>query len=193
MKLTKRQDEIVQSSIDIIAHKGIEALTTKNIAKSLSITEAALYRHFDSKADLMVAILGFFEARARQTLDEAREKGEDSLGMIKHILETRIQDFTRNPAMVVLILSEEIFPHDEKLSSKVSGIMHLNRTEIISILKAGAEKGEIRSDIDPEELFYFVVGPFRMIVTRWRISDYKLDLEGEFVRFWNAMEMIIRK
>ncbi|MDD2684515.1 MAG: helix-turn-helix domain containing protein, partial [Candidatus Cloacimonetes bacterium] len=44
--------EIVQAAIQVIARQGYEKLTTKNLANSLGVTDASLYRHFDSKKDL---------------------------------------------------------------------------------------------------------------------------------------------
>ncbi len=46
---TVRQKQIIQESIQLIADKGIQGLTIKNISKSIGISEPAIYRHFDNK------------------------------------------------------------------------------------------------------------------------------------------------
>lgn len=46
---TVRQKQIIQQSIQLIADKGIQGLTIKNISKSIGISEPAIYRHFDNK------------------------------------------------------------------------------------------------------------------------------------------------
>ncbi|MBL6964026.1 MAG: helix-turn-helix transcriptional regulator, partial [Candidatus Marinimicrobia bacterium] len=51
---TERQDQIIQESIQLIAEKGIQGLTIKNISKAIGITEPAIYRHFDSKNDIIL-------------------------------------------------------------------------------------------------------------------------------------------
>ena len=61
MELTPRQDDIVQAAIALIARRGYKFLTTKNLARELKLTEAALYRHFASKDDMIVKILDYFE------------------------------------------------------------------------------------------------------------------------------------
>jgi len=51
--LTDRQIEIINKSIDIIATKGIQGLTIKNLSKEIGISEPAIYRHFESKTDIL--------------------------------------------------------------------------------------------------------------------------------------------
>ncbi|MFA7543052.1 MAG: helix-turn-helix domain-containing protein, partial [Candidatus Cloacimonadaceae bacterium] len=46
MDIKPRQLEIVQAAIQLIARRGYEKLTTKNLAQSLGVSEASLYRHF---------------------------------------------------------------------------------------------------------------------------------------------------
>ena len=61
VSFTKRQTEIINVSIDIIAERGIQNLTIKNISKSIGISEPAIYRHFDTKMDILLAILSYFK------------------------------------------------------------------------------------------------------------------------------------
>jgi len=49
---TKRQTQIIQASVAIIATKGIQGLTMKKIAASIGISEPAIYRHFASKNEI---------------------------------------------------------------------------------------------------------------------------------------------
>ena len=46
MKLTKRQNEIIDTALNLTASGGIQNLTIKNLADALGITEPAIYRHF---------------------------------------------------------------------------------------------------------------------------------------------------
>ncbi|MDD3283417.1 MAG: helix-turn-helix domain containing protein, partial [Candidatus Cloacimonetes bacterium] len=61
MDITKRQMEIVKAAIQVIAQQGYEKLTTKKLAQSIGVTDAALYRHFESKKELIRMVLCYFE------------------------------------------------------------------------------------------------------------------------------------
>ena len=45
-KLTKRQNEIVDVALHLIAEKGIRNLTIRHLSRALGVTDAALYYHF---------------------------------------------------------------------------------------------------------------------------------------------------
>ena len=53
MNFTERQIEIIDASKDLIGRKGIQNLTIKNLAKKMSFSEPALYRHFKDKTEIL--------------------------------------------------------------------------------------------------------------------------------------------
>ncbi|MBT6686787.1 MAG: TetR/AcrR family transcriptional regulator [Bacteroidetes bacterium] len=52
---------MVEVALELIANKGIQGLTIKNLAKKIGITEPAIYRHFDSKIHILITILDLFK------------------------------------------------------------------------------------------------------------------------------------
>jgi len=72
MELTERQMEIVNAAIHIMASRGYEKLTTKNLATEIGVTEAALYRHFLSKRELVLKVLCYFEHLSCEIIGEIR-------------------------------------------------------------------------------------------------------------------------
>ena len=55
--LTDRQKEIIEVSLNLIAGKGIQGLTIKNISKEIGISEPAIYRHYENKIQILIALL----------------------------------------------------------------------------------------------------------------------------------------
>lgn len=192
MELSPRQEEIIETAMDLITKNGIEGLTIKNIARNIGISEAALYRHFNSKTEILLAILNYFEEKARTLLDSVKDKELSGIEKIFRILKTRCDDFIRNPAAMVVILSEELFPNDSRLSQKVFDIMKMNQQNLLKIIEESQKEDEMRNDIEKEMLFFMIIGPFRFMVTRWRLSNYTYDLGNEFLRYWNALEKMIK-
>ncbi|MGC8765380.1 MAG: TetR/AcrR family transcriptional regulator [Brevinematia bacterium] len=187
---TKRQEEIIKTSIRLIVEEGIDNFTTKNIAAKIGISEAALYRHFKSKDEIINSILDYFENIARDTLILAK-KFDSSIDRLKFIFKTRAETFVKNPGFVILILSEEIFPPDPLLTEKIKGIMLMNKENIESIIVEGQKRGEIRNDIESETLFYIIVGSFRFMITRWRLLNFGFDFLASFNKLWSGMEKIL--
>ena len=61
MDWSKRQKEIIDAAISLIAQNGIEGLTTKTLAAAVGISEPALYRHFANKSEIVRAMLSCFD------------------------------------------------------------------------------------------------------------------------------------
>ncbi len=191
-KWTKRQKEIIEFAIKIIVEEGLENFTTKNLALKMGISEAALYRHFKGKNEIITSILEYFKDIARDTLMLAN-KFDNAIDKLKFIFKTRVENFVKNPGFVILILSEEIFPPNPFLTEKIKDIMLMNKDNIKKIIDEGQRRGEIRDDIESEILFYILVGPFRFMITRWRLMSFGFDLIKTFNSLWRGIEKILKK
>ena len=59
MDITPRQFEIIEAAGKILTSSGVGGLTIKNLAKEMQFSESAIYRHFKSKEDIIVAMLNY--------------------------------------------------------------------------------------------------------------------------------------
>jgi len=184
---TDRQKEIIDVSIQLIAKGGIQELTIKNISESIGFSEPAVYRHFDSKMDILLGILSYFKDNLKSTTPE-----RSAIKSIESIFLRHFQNFTDNPAIAAIIFSEEIFQNDKRLSDEVFSILEHSRAQILSIIEDGQESGEIRNDISKEQLSLVIQGALRLIVTRWRLSGLAFELQTEGVALWESLRTIIQ-
>jgi len=58
---TDKQNEIIHAAIELVSDIGIQRLTIKNLSKKIGMVEGAIYRHFDSKIDILLGILEIFK------------------------------------------------------------------------------------------------------------------------------------
>jgi AcrR family transcriptional regulator len=186
-----RRREIVEASIGLIAKGGIQALTTKNLAESLGVTEPALYRHFKSKRDILLGILELFKDGQRAMHARPSGTANSPLEALDAMIGEVFRNFVRNPAMVTIILAEGMFQNDRRLSRMIFSIMEDRREGFARIIGAGQGRGEIRDDIGPDELALLAMGAMRLLVTRWRLSGFAFDLEAEGARCRSAIRAIL--
>lgn len=188
---TKRQKDIIDVSIKIIAKKGIQHLTIKNISKSLGISEPAIYRHFESKLDILLAILLDFKIKMQNSIDHIQALGKTSVEQIEVMFFSHFREFVNNPALAAVIFSEEIFQNDKRLARQVKSIMKLSQDFITSLIQEGQQTHMVRDDIPHEQLSLIILGALRLIVTRWRLSDTAFDLEKEGHNLWKSIKKLI--
>ncbi|MCE1248278.1 MAG: TetR/AcrR family transcriptional regulator [Firmicutes bacterium] len=191
MEFTKRQSEIIQVSIKLISQGGIQGLTIKHIAGEMGVSEPAIYRHFESKMDILEAILSTFEEFAASSAEKAREQEDMNIDTIGKMFVSRFVKMSENPALATVIFSEELFRNEDRLSKKVYRIMQLHFEAMTGMLEKCRRKGCVRDDVPIDILCHIIMGSVRLNVTRWRLSDYSFDLVEEGKKIWQALKVMI--
>lgn len=193
MEMTKRQMEIVQAAIGLIAREGYEKLTTKNIAAELGLSDAALYRHFDSKKDLIKMILCYFETISCRVISVIDSTELSPLEKIRYFVMNRYETFMEDPELAMVMFSEELFKNDHSFEEYLLSIMHIHRDQVMGYIMQGQKLGEIRSDLNPMNIFRMIVGSMRMLVTQWNLSKQAFDLELEGKSLFNTIKKLIEE
>jgi len=179
MKVTNRQMEIVKAAIQVIARQGYEKLTTKNLATSLGITDAALYRHFDSKRDLILMILCYFEHISCEVIQRISAQNLSPLEKIRSFVMDRYSIFEEDPDLAMVMFSEELFKSDHSFEEHLLSIMHIHRDEVLGYVMQGQRDGDILAYLNPMHVFRLIVGSMRLLVTQWNFSRHAFDLKTE--------------
>lgn len=177
--LTTRQQEIVDAALDIIAAQGIQRMTVKNLARALHVSEPALYRHFSSKYGILLAILVNYRKDLSEMFDQSTGSDKPSVEKIGSLYGDMFRSFVGRPALSMVIFSEDLFRFDRRLSQEVFEIIEITHDRICGILREGVRDGQIRSDVPIKQLAWMVMGTMRLLITKWRISGYALDLLKE--------------
>lgn len=192
-KLTERQEEIVNSSIEIISDKGIQNLTIKNLSKAIGISEPAIYRHFESKMDILLAILSKFENYIISDKDILKNYKFSPIKKLGGIFTHHFSHFEKNPAFAAVVFAEEIFRDDKRLSEKIHTIMKKNFELMLVIVKEGQKKGEIRNDIEGDQIILIIMGSLRLIVKKWKLSDHSFNITKDGKKLWVTIKKLISK
>ncbi len=190
--MSDRQREIVEASILLISKGGIQELTIKNLAARLKLSEPALYRHFKDKRDILLAILKFFQANQRAMYARVSAAPESPLRILEGMIGQVFRGFAAKPAMATIIFAEGMFQNDSRLSGMIHAIMDERKEQFAALIGAGQAKGEIRGDIDKDQLALVAMGSMRLIVTRWRLSGFAFDLVSEGEKLTATMRKLLQ-
>lgn len=187
--LSERQKEIIKASLELIAEKGIQGMTIKNLSKKIGLVESAIYRHFESKTHILIAIL---DSISGQTAPYESTKVESVIDYLEQKLRGHFQTFTDNPALASVVFAEDLFQNEILLVEKTKAKVGKSISEIAGMIKDGQQKEEIRSDVESEQLAIMINGSVRMLVKQWRMSDYSFDLIQKGDELINSIKLIIK-
>ncbi len=177
--LSERQEQIIEASIDLIDSKGIQGFTIKNLSKAIGISEPAIYRHFESKFEILATILDNFKVQITGFHSKFKDIQGDAFTKLAMLFSNRFSAFAENPALISVVFSEEIFQNEEKLTEKVNEIYYLNEKILVSILQQAINEGKIKESADIEMLALMILGSIRLLVKKWKMTHYRFNLQEE--------------
>ena len=177
--LSERQQQIVDESINIIDEKGIQGLTIKNLSKAIGISEPGIYRHFESKTEILLSILNNFKEMAVMLSGLMRDFDGKAIEKIEFMFSRMLDLFSATPPMVSVIFSEEIFKNEELLKLKITEVLNMHAATIEQIIAKGQEENNVRKDIEVKTLALMIMGSLRLLVKRWDLNNHNFDLNKE--------------
>ena len=191
---TERQIEIMEAATLRIDKFGIQELTIKNLASDLSLSEAALYRHFKSKNEILLGLLTYFILEMNERLAVIIEDKElQPSELLKKVFVSQLTTFVQKPAIVSVIFSEGIFQFNKELSDKVSTMMALMQNNIHALVTRGQNEGVYGKLLGADTITTIIMGSMRMVVLKWKLSGNKSNLVNDGKNVLNGLLKMLEK
>ncbi|MBN2634666.1 MAG: TetR/AcrR family transcriptional regulator [Prolixibacteraceae bacterium] len=188
---TERQKEIIYATLTLIDEKGIQGMTIRNLSVQLGISESAIYRHFEDKTHILLALLDMVKNNSNEIFESELNSNQPAIKKIEHLFERHFKSFSNMPSLSSIIFSEEMFRNEKRLTEKVSGIILSNIKIMQAILKEAQLDKEIRSDISPDYLSIILLGTLRLFIKNWHISGFSYDLREEGNKLNKEIKLLI--
>jgi len=156
----ERRAQMVEAAVLLIGDLGLAGTTVSKISAQVGLSEMAAYRHFDSKAEILMEANSYLLGRIMEWLDCSKnpciierlaEIGERHL----ELLSADLTMFTA-PYMQFLTMTRG----DEALHRHVSANNDRMKQRIASLVEEGKAEGSIRADADPSLFAHEFVGWF---------------------------------
>lgn len=188
-------NEIKETAVNLFSKKGYEGTSVRDITKSLGITPAALYAHFDSKEELFLEVL---TEGWEEILKEAKDiiisnQGKPYKEILHDVYRHYVTSYIKDSQKPVFLLRSVMFPPDE-LREKVFNIFVENSSEfnrhMKEIFKKCIKEGIIKDfDIQlHEDIFYKFVDCFLFEITAVNKTITMDEIEKHWVCYWTLIE-----
>jgi len=183
---TVRKKQIMAAARKLIMRSGSEHVTVRNMAKEVGISQAAIYRHFKSKTEILSFLAESVADGLLHDIDMARNIGFTSLDIIDEILRSHLSRIEQKRGMSFLVLAEVISFGDKSLNKKVSDNIRIYVDRLKILLSDGVRAELIRKDIDLEAAALLLFGMIQGLVYTWALSGYKFDLTKKYSDLWKV-------
>lgn len=177
MEIKPRQLEIVEAAGKILTISGVSGLTIKNLANEMKFSESAIYRHFTSKEEIILAMLDYIAETIDERLQDTIQTTDNPEDKFKKLFHNQFSFFKNNPHFAVAVFSDGLMEESQRINESISKLMSVKMKHLMPIMMEGQQKGVFTNAITTEELMQIVMGTFRLQMYKWRIANFQFDIQ----------------
>jgi TetR/AcrR family transcriptional regulator len=116
----ERRVQILQTLAAMLEQPGGERVTTAALAARLQVSEAALYRHFASKAQMFEGLIDFIEQSVFTLINQINEREQDGRVQALKAVQVLLQFGEKNPGMTRVMVGDALVFEHERLLARMS-------------------------------------------------------------------------
>lgn len=187
-KTTVRRLQIVTAALELLGRVPLAELTTRLIANQLGLSQPALFRHFRSREDLLLAVLDHAHAGLGDLVDGVLKRDDAPITRLERLAEGLLTYAEAHPGVPRLLFSDVgPAPGGPELRAALRRLVATQRAVVATLVDDGQRRGELRAGLDPERAGAFFVGLLQGAILQWELADRATPLTAHaapLVRLW---------
>lgn len=176
----RRKSEIVAAVLALADRIGPDRVTTGAVAAEVGVTQAALFRHFPTKAELWKAVAEDVAVRMASAWEEALSAQREPVGRMSALVMAQLDQIAAAPAMPMLIFSRELNVGNEDVRAAFRERLAAFRGLLEREAAAARRAGHVRADVEPADIAALAISLVQGVAIRWTLGarDFSLKQEG---------------
>lgn len=177
--ISSRQLEIIEAAGKILTREGVGGLTIKNLAKEMEFSESALYRHFTSKEEIIIALIDYLTANLNERVGTIVRQDIAADEKLTQLFESQLEYFRNNPHFVVAVFSDGLLDESERINEAIYNLMGTLMHHLLPVMIEGQDQGIFTQRVEADALLHIIMGTFRLEMYKWRITGFGFDIIEE--------------
>ncbi|GMR16202.1 MAG: nucleoid occlusion factor SlmA [Gammaproteobacteria bacterium] len=146
-KKPSRKQQILEALAHELEVNPGERITTAGLARAVGVSEAALYRHFPSKAKMFEGLIEFIEDSIFTLINRILKEENSSLKRCENILSLLLGFSERNPGLTRILSGDILTGETERLRLRVGQFYERLETQLKQVLREGEMNKELSLSI----------------------------------------------
>lgn len=180
----ERKLQILQAIAEMLEQPKGEKITTAMLASRLGLSEAALYRHFASKAQMFEGLIEFIEQTVFALANKITAEEHSGLKQVEAIVAMLLGFAQKNRGMTRVLTGDALVNEDERLQQRINQLLDRIETTLKQSLRIAVTQNELDSGADvgahANILLSYVIGRWQMFAK----SGYARDPMEQWKQQW---------
>ena len=159
----ERKTQILQTLASMLEQPQGEKITTAALAAKVGVSEAALYRHFASKAQMFEALIEFIEESVFTLVSQITQGERDGRAQVQQIVSMLLNFAEINPGMVRVLIGDALVHEDARLQTRINQLLDRIESSLKQALQlVAAAPGNVAPNAQANALCAFVIGRWEL-------------------------------
>lgn len=119
----ERKQQILETLAKMLETPTQEKITTASLAAKLEVSEAALYRHFASKAQMFEGLISFIEQSLFSLINKITTEETDGMTQVRRIVTIMLLFAEKNPGMTRVLIGDALVNEDNRLQLRINQML----------------------------------------------------------------------
>jgi Transcriptional regulator len=186
-KPDRRQQILETLARELETHPG-SRITTADLAAAVGVSEAALYRHFASKAKMFEALIDFAESSVFSIINTILAQEKNTLSRCEKITRLLLGFAERNPGITRVLLGDALVGEHERLRLRVNQFFERIETQFRQILREANLSNDIRTNASIDETANLLLALIEGKMIRYVRSGFSRKPTGYWDDQWTVLQ-----
>ncbi len=184
-KKPQRREEILQALAQMLeSTEGSQRITTAKLAAHIGVSEAALYRHFPSKARMFEGLIEFIEEALLVRINRIQNDEKDTLTRLRLTLQLLLVFGERNPGLCRIMTGHALMFEQDKLQIRINQLFEKIETQLRQILRERQLREGKGFPVNEAVLAAQLLGQVEGSLNRFVRSNFKHLPTADFDEYW---------
>ena len=182
----ERRKEILQTLAHMLENPKSEKITTALLASKLDVSEAALYRHFASKAQMFEGLIEFIEETVFSLVNKIQTEEINGMKQIEATVSMLLGFAQKNPGMTRVLIGDALVNEDARLQTRMNQLHDRLEASLKQSARVAASDGALHSSLDANAYANAVMA---FVVGRWHQfakTGFKRPPMENFAQGWSV-------
>lgn len=180
-KKGERRLEILRALAGILESPRWEKITTAALAERLDVSEAALYRHFASKAQMYEGLIEFIEQTVFALINKITTEEKSGTRQVEAIVGVLLGFAQKNPGMTRVLIGDALVHEDERLQARINQLLDRLEAALKQAIRFGVTQQELAAETDAAACANLILS---FVTGRWH-QFAKSGFRRDPVELWN--------
>jgi TetR/AcrR family transcriptional regulator len=186
-RTSSRKQEILEVLAQMLENQPGIRITTANLAAHVGVSEAALYRHFPSKAKMFEGLIEFIEESLFTRIKQITEENIPCQEQCKKICALVLMFAEKNPGLCRILTGESISGDISKLRGRIEKLFDRLNTQIKQIIREAELKEGFRPEVSIPALAGLLTAVLEGRIVQYVRSDFELKPTTDWSEQWQAL------